>query len=515
MISKKVNCKPENDNYKRLARYIADANHGNEKCLLTWCVNCDGSDNDYNLAIKEVEDIQALNYRTEKEMTYHLLISFRIEDEEKLTQEDFKDIEEDFAKTLGFQEHQRHCGVHINTDNLHIHIAYNMIHPKKLTRHEPFGDYYKRDKLCRELEKKYNLSIDNGLDNSGTTLKLSAQSATKESLSGEESFERYLMDRHDKLMELIDKSKAWEDVHHAFALYGLEIKQRANGLAIKNHKGKQSIKASAFDREISYKNMVESLGAYTSIKGNYRAKDWYKKKPLQTDFSSELWKEFVKESRMIEIEAIKEKWHREKVRITGLVVSRKNRFDLLKRARLRESMEINQFRQNLSLSHQNWLEFLQNKAKNGNEEALEILRKNSKENNLENNTENNPNDKSINSPTIQIRVNEKHLKSLQQSQEQYLVKEQIYSLDINSKTKKTLIAVANMQKITDEKFTYKISRKGAIIFMFENGAKIIDEGKTIHHNNKSVEIAKSYKELKFHNKVNAQHITNEKPTLSR
>lgn len=71
-------------------------------------------------------------------------------------------IEERFTAALGYTEHQRHCGVHKNTANLHMHIAYNMIHPEKHTRHEPFRDYWKRDTLCRELEQEYGLVVDNG-----------------------------------------------------------------------------------------------------------------------------------------------------------------------------------------------------------------------------------------------------------------------------------------------------------------------------------------------------------------
>ncbi|MFU2207927.1 relaxase/mobilization nuclease domain-containing protein [Solidesulfovibrio sp. C21] len=71
---------------------------------------------------------------------------------------------------LGFEEHQRHCGVHKNTANLHMHVAYNIIHPERLTRHEPFRDYHTRDRVCRELEKRFSLMIDNGRGQGGAQL---------------------------------------------------------------------------------------------------------------------------------------------------------------------------------------------------------------------------------------------------------------------------------------------------------------------------------------------------------
>ena len=103
-----------------------------EKCLLTWTEGC-WLEDDYERAIKEVVATQELNTRSKKEKTYHLIVSFRPEDQEKLTEEVFKEIEKRFAETLGLSEHQRHCGVHINTKNIHMHVAYNLIDKEKRT----------------------------------------------------------------------------------------------------------------------------------------------------------------------------------------------------------------------------------------------------------------------------------------------------------------------------------------------------------------------------------------------
>ena len=78
MISKHVSCKPENDDYGRLARYIADAGHDGEKCLISWSAGC-WSDDDYDMGILEAEAVQDLNTRSAREKTYHLMISFRPE----------------------------------------------------------------------------------------------------------------------------------------------------------------------------------------------------------------------------------------------------------------------------------------------------------------------------------------------------------------------------------------------------------------------------------------------------
>lgn len=100
MISKKVGISPKSDNYARLADYIADA----EKSLMHWCAGCLGDD-DYHNGIAEAVDVQAMNTRAKQSKTYHLVVSFRPEDEAKLTPEIFRAIEERFATALGYTEH--------------------------------------------------------------------------------------------------------------------------------------------------------------------------------------------------------------------------------------------------------------------------------------------------------------------------------------------------------------------------------------------------------------------------
>lgn len=70
-----------------------------EKCLLSWTAGC-WTEGDYEGAIQEVISTQAMNTRSQKAKTYHLIVSFRPEDREKLTEDVFKEIERRFASTL-------------------------------------------------------------------------------------------------------------------------------------------------------------------------------------------------------------------------------------------------------------------------------------------------------------------------------------------------------------------------------------------------------------------------------
>lgn len=221
MISKHVHYEAAHDNYGALARYIADAGHEGEKCLASWCAGC-AADDDYELAIIEAQAVQSMNTCSQKEKTYHLLVSFRPEDEAKLTPEAFKAIEERLAAVLGFSEHQRHCGIHKNTNNIHMHVSYNMIHPERLTRHEPFRDYAARDKLCRELEKGYSLTVDNGREQRREN-GLTQKAAATEAHTGQESFESYTKRHKGKILESLGSATHWQDFLKLEAEKGNEV----------------------------------------------------------------------------------------------------------------------------------------------------------------------------------------------------------------------------------------------------------------------------------------------------
>ncbi len=255
---------PKSDNYARLAKYIADTKNKGEKCLMTWTAGC-WAGQDYDLAIEEVVATQDLNTRSQKEKTYHLVVAFPEKDHDKLTPEVFKNIEETLAKALGFEEHQRHCGVHMDTNNMHMHIAYNMIDKEKKTRKSPYYDYFKRDRACRELEKKYGLEVTPGHEKQT------------------QSFEEYAKERKGEVLDVLDNAQNWQDLHQGLAKYGLSLYMRGNGCSLgaisyKAKEGKR-IKASDLDRGLSKAELEKRFGWFEKSKGDYEIKEYYGRQP--------------------------------------------------------------------------------------------------------------------------------------------------------------------------------------------------------------------------------------------
>jgi len=501
MISRRIARKPENDNYRRLANYIAGAAGRGDKCLLTWCSGCWMGDN-YELAIDEVVDTQALNTRATKEKTYHLLVSFRPEDEAALTPALLKEVEQDFAKALGLEEHQRHCAVHKNTNNLHLHVAYNLIHPEKLTRREPYRDYLIRDRLCRDLEQRLALSVDNGREHAreiGAT-PLSDAAATVEAHTGQQSFEGYVRERREPFLAALEKATTWSDLHRVLAEQGLTIKPHGNGLAIVSNQGQHAIKASRLDRGFSKSNLEKRFGPYQAPDKRIeqlQPATVYNAKPLhRAPERGELYAEYqagitkrnaaltlIKEQETIGRETLAETWKRKRQEVEAMALTKRDKFRLLRLVRQHEA----DARKRLAMNHggrrqsiaaevpfASWSEFLRGKALQGNEVALAILRSRKQEIHPEPEA---PERKVTPQPTKNIiwraQINE------------------IKNTDaLRPVEKRDLAAIARMHALAAEEaaakcerqlkdFTYRIDGKGTVLFTLASGGMVRDAGEQV------------------------------------
>ena len=440
---------------------------------MRWCVGCWAGD-DYDLAVQEVLDTQALNRRSGKEKTYHLLVSFHPEDEGKLTPDVFKQIEERFADTLGLSEHQRHCGVHVNTENIHMHVVYNLIHPEKLTRMEPWRDYLKRDKLCRELEKEYGLIVDNGRE-AGKERGLGSKAAAMEAHSGQQSFEGFARQESIAVLASLEQCQSWEDVHQAFATHGLELRRRGAGLVIKDRYGRQTAKASTAHREFSLKKLEGRFGQFQAAKGQFPDSErHYGISPIQkAPDRGALWMEFTQghEEQKAELESIHQKWRRKRQELAVKPLARTTRAYLRKLSWQYEREEIQVTR---SRQAGNWLDFLRDKAIRGDETALAILRSRQEVVSLERAADQ---QEVGNSPLA------KETKILENAV-------------LSPQKKRCLTSIALMEKIVPG-VQASITTHGNIIYRLPQGGKVCDTGRQISFSQEARETALAYMSAKW------------------
>ncbi len=544
MISRRIARKPANDNYRRLAAYIAGAGHGEhggEKCLLAWCAGCWAGD-DYELAVKEVADTQALNMRTIKEKTYHLIVSFRPEDEAKLTPDTFKAIEEAFATALGFEEHQRHCGVHKNTANLHMHVAYNMIHPERLTRHEPFRDFHTRDRVCRELEQRFGLCVDNGRGQAlPESPRLRAAAATVEAHTGEQSFEGYAKGQRATILEALGTCETWEDLHRSLAPLGLEIKPHANGLVCKDRHSTRAIKASALDRSLSKPRLEKRFGLYKApspVVLQTQSKQRFQKRPLpRSPERGNLYDAYkasivrrkialalLKEERSSRARKLVWQWEHKRREIEAMPLTKRDRYTLLGLARQHEAQarrtlarELDARRQevNTATPFNSWSAFLRMQAEQGSEIALAILRSRKAESAPETPRplplapQKQPTPQTWHERQLEIRKAEalhpmerKELAAVARMRALVATEAAKLVLQVPLATQDTA-NITDSAATTDtpiRDFCYRVDGKGTVLFTLANGGKVVDAGLSVYFStqNKEAEmIARRYAQTKW------------------
>ncbi len=281
MISKRV-ARRSKDNFGRLAEYLAAAKEVGEKLDDLWITgsNAGTTKEDLDLAIIEIKATQALNVRVKSDKTYHLIVSFR---DERPSPEALRDIEENFAKALGFEEHQRVVATHINTDNFHMHVAYNKIHPISLKSHTPGRDFFKLEQTSRAMETKHNLVVDNGISKEKNIEQASTKSRDYEATTWEQSFDSYVRENKSELKVIFNHSRNWVDIHKGFTNYDLRITKRGNGLVITSKDGKAGIKASAIDRDFSKGVLERKFGPFVPPEKNTNKTNLlksYRKKPI-------------------------------------------------------------------------------------------------------------------------------------------------------------------------------------------------------------------------------------------
>lgn len=539
MISKHITTKPQNDNYGRLANYmqdarrhhdrtaeyISDAEHQGEKVLHRWHCGCEADT--YELAISEVQATQSCNTRSNKEKTYHLVVSFRPEDETRLNEDAFREIERTFAEALGFTDHQRHCGVHKNTGNIHLHIAYNMIHPTKFTRQEPYRDYAARDRACRELERRFGLEVDNGRTRDAP-VRGNDRARVIEAHTGQQSFDGYIQERRESILEGIARSATWADVHQALARHGLEIQLRGNGCILSGRqdtKGNRRIKASSLARELSKAALESRFGVFTAslltaVELDALEQARFDARPLQRGPErGEMFKEYQEgiEQRKNRLEAIhkekearesttRKRWTSERKQLAILPLTRADRTKLLLSIKMCEMADLETIRRDITAQRQavrkdvpfwNWVGFLTLKAEAGNEMALAILRSRSEAFSPEQRQQAAP-------PSAPESIRELRAEWRQKRQDIQQRSE------LTSDDRQQLLAVSRMYQLAAEdrlngvhgmeEFTWRVDGRGTVLFTLPSGGLVRDSGKDLTfsaHDPEAQKVAERLAALKF------------------
>lgn len=237
--------------FAELARYLSDPQDHRERVGDLRMANCHADE--WADALLEVMATQARNTRAQGDKTYHLIISFRAGEQPPAA--DLAEIERRICAGLGFAEHQRVSAVHHDTDNLHVHVAINKIHPARLTMHEPFRAYRTLALLCASIETDFGLEHDN---HQARQHGAHSRASDMEHAAGMESLLGWI--RRECLPQL-QQAESWRSLHQVLQDHGLKLHVRGNGLVMQSDDG-TTVKASSVSREFSKARLEKRLGAF-------------------------------------------------------------------------------------------------------------------------------------------------------------------------------------------------------------------------------------------------------------
>ncbi|WMJ10091.1 TraI/MobA(P) family conjugative relaxase [Nitrosomonas sp. sh817] len=395
MIAKIIPIKTvRKSNYSALIQYLTDPQGKSERISQIKVSNC--YSDDQTAALIEIQNTQEMNTRAKSDKTCHLVLSFP--EGERLSFADLNAIEDRFCDALGFTGHQRFSVVHDDTNNLHVHIAINKIHPQNLTIHNPYYDFIKVAKLCEQIEQEYGLTKVNH-----ETVKDQASRVAQEieTRTGVESLLGWI---NREVLTEIKHADNWQDLHQVLKRHGLEIKERGNGFVLIANNG-MAVKTSSVDRSLSKGNLTQKLGAFIpsehSDQPSCSDTKQYQPKPLQNRIdTSKLYARYQQEQADSATQ-----------RTTQWIMLRQNRDRLIKRAKQEAKLKRNliksikagrlakkalyatahqQFKTTIAViksdyqksyqhsktrhSRMGWLDWLAFEAKNGKTQALAVLR---------------------------------------------------------------------------------------------------------------------------------------------
>lgn len=332
MIAKAIPMKTaEKSHFAKLVAYITNEQDTPFRLGAVNITNCYSDEAED--AVLEVLNTQMQNRRATSDKTYHLIVSFRAGEEPST--ETLKTVEDEICTGLGFKGHQRVSAVHCDTENLHIHIAINKVHPIKHTIHNPFQDYKTLAKLCAQLEQQYGLEVDN---HSTQRNHSAGRARDMEAHAGVESLITWIQ---QNALDQIKQANSWGELHTVLHENGLRIKTRGNGLAISTRDGELGVKASSVARELSKGKLELRLGTFQAANEQnlsaIKVKQCYERSPL-TNNSAKTEQPSVHINSKAKINSA------ELFRVYQTQMANKSniRFDALQKAKLQHTAQIQQ-----------------------------------------------------------------------------------------------------------------------------------------------------------------------------
>jgi hypothetical protein len=254
-----------------LAKYITQPERENktEKCIHS------GSRGFFSEhLISQIQEMTALALESvrSKDPIRHDVISFR--EGEIPTAAQVEEIADLYLKELGLVDHQCIYGLHADTDDFHIHLETNVVHPdthKVVVINKGF-DHEALQKVCARLEHAQGWTPENKsryhvLENGQMserpvarerTSEPSTSAKSMESRTGTKSAERIVI---EDATPILVKAKTWRELHDRLGAVAIRYERTGGGATI--FVGDVGVKASVIkNRAIRFGELQKNLGPF-------------------------------------------------------------------------------------------------------------------------------------------------------------------------------------------------------------------------------------------------------------
>ncbi|MGP9655875.1 TraI/MobA(P) family conjugative relaxase [Halomonas sp. AOP35-4E-18] len=213
---------------------------------------------DLDTLVQEFESVVAMKPQVEDPI-YHFVISWAEDDDPD--DEAIFSCAREAVERLGFGGHQYLSVLHRDTDNPHVHVAVNRVHPDTYQVKNPYNDYYALGQLMTELEDRYGWTSTPQGGPEGNP-------AQRADAHGDLSFEAWCKKRVVPVMKpLLEREQpaSWAEIHRALDALDVALVEHGQGLVFRTGSDTGSavaIKASAVHERFSKLRLERALGAF-------------------------------------------------------------------------------------------------------------------------------------------------------------------------------------------------------------------------------------------------------------
>ncbi|EDT2962898.1 relaxase NikB [Salmonella enterica subsp. enterica] len=204
---------------------------------------------------------------TNSDPVFHYIMSWQAHESPR--PEQIYDSVRHSLSRLGLSDHQFVSAVHTDTDNLHVHVAVNRVHPDTGYLNRLSYSQEKLSKSCRELELKHGFAPDNGCYVIGPGNRIVRRTSLER-----DRLNAWQRGRKQTLKEFIadtaiaglreEPVSDWSSLHLRFAQHGLFLMSEGGQITVKDgwESTRPGVSIMSFGRSWSTEKLTHKLGEF-------------------------------------------------------------------------------------------------------------------------------------------------------------------------------------------------------------------------------------------------------------